>query len=99
MNRCCVRFFILLFPHLRCVCTKKMGSIGFRYHTSNYVVGERRLRSATAALLHHHAQYRLATERKRRLPWLIRLHLELLVLAHHIEEPVVGRRKSPQTVP
>ena len=42
------------------------------------------------ALLHHHAPYRLSPERKRRLTWLIRLDHELLVLAHHLEEPVVG---------
>ena len=41
-------------------------------------------------LLHHHAQYRLRPERKRRLTWLIRLDLELLVVVQHVDEPLVG---------
>ncbi len=40
-------------------------------------------------LLHHHAPYRLAPERKLRLPRPIRLDLELLLLTHHPEEPLV----------
>ena len=47
-------------------------------------------RSGPLALLCHHPPYRLRAERHRRLPRLVRLHLELLVLAHHLEEPVVG---------
>jgi len=40
-------------------------------------------------LLHHHTSHRLRPERNRSLPSYIRLDLELLILAHHIEEPVV----------
>ena len=46
-------------------------------------------RSGLLALLHHHAPYRLAPERKGRLPSPIRLDFELLVLTHHLEELVV----------
>ena len=41
-------------------------------------------------LLHHHPPYRLRRERHRQLPSPIRLDFELLVLTHHVEEPVVG---------
>ena len=47
-------------------------------------------RSGLLALLHHHPPYRLQSERHGQLPSLVRLHLELFVLAHHIEEPLVG---------
>ena len=40
-------------------------------------------------LLHHHAPYRLRPKRKRRLPSPIRPDLEPLVLAHHLQEPLV----------
>ena len=42
---CSVRFFILIFLHLRCECTRKMGSIGFRLDTSDDVVARCRIRS------------------------------------------------------
>ena len=50
------------------------------------------------ALLHHHAPYRLAPERKRLLPSPIRLDLELLVLAHHAKEPLVSFTRSADAV-
>ena len=48
-------------------------------------------------LPHHHPPYRLRRERHRQLPSPIRLHLEFVVVAHHIEEPLVrlsGREKA-----
>ena len=71
-----------------------MRSIGLRFDTSNYVVRECRLRRGTA-LLHHHPPYRLSPKREGRLTWLIRLDLELLMLVHHIDEPVVGFTRYP----
>ena len=40
-------------------------------------------------LLHHHPPYRLIPEGHRPLPSPVRLHLELLVLPHHTQEPGV----------
>ena len=39
--------------------------------------------------MHHHLPHRLAPERQRRLPWPVRLDLELLLVAHHTQEPVM----------
>ena len=47
-------------------------------------------RSGLLALLHHHPPHRVTPERHRPLTRLICLDLELLILSHHIEEPVVG---------
>ena len=44
---------------------------------------------ASRRLLHHHLPYRLTTKRHRPLTSPVRLDLELIVLAHHPEEPVV----------
>ncbi len=45
--------------------TGKMRSIGFRCHTSNYVVDECRVRRGLPlALLHHHLPHRLTPERQ-----------------------------------
>ncbi len=40
-------------------------------------------------LLHHHLPHRLSTNRNRPITNWISLDLELLVLAHHLEEPLV----------
>ena len=46
--------------------------------------------TATGGTSHHHPPYRLTPEWNRQLLSPIRLHLEFLVLPHHLEEPVVG---------
>ena len=54
--------------------------------------------SAQGFLLHHHLPHSLAPERHRPLPSPIRLDLELLVLAHKAEEPVVRLTGRVDTV-
>jgi len=55
------------------------------------------IRSKRPALLHHHVPHSFATEWHRPLPSPIRFNLEPLMLANHLEEPVVrvtGREEA-----
>ena len=64
------------------VLTNKMPQTGKVFYTSDDVAIAVRLRS-------DHSPHSLRPERPRPLTRPIRLHLELLVFVHHIDEPLV----------
>ena len=51
-----------------------------------------------AQLLHHHPPHSLRPKRHRPFPSPICLDLELLILGHHLEEPVVHVTRRVDTV-